>query len=1466
MMHGLTRWAVGWVALLIFCLGILGLPADAIAQEAVNISFGKLPLANVSVDRPTSIQFGPDGRLYVAEVNGQILAFTIAQQNDEYIAIASEELLLPDGSEIVRSIQNHNDDGLPIHPNDPGAPNNIDDRLTTGLIVAGTAERPVLYISSADPRLAKDQDTNLDTNSGVVTRVTWTGTEWDAIDIIRGLPRSEENHSLNGMVLSTDDTKLYLTVGGNTNNGAPSKFFAYTAEYALSGTLVEIDLDDINRRPILTDPVGGENGLSRKYIYDLPTLDDPTVDNVTDGVGEDVSGLDEAGPWGGKDGFNMAILPADAPLRIYCDGLRNNYDLVLAESGKFYTVDNGSNGGKLGGNPLDANGTPTDQPGAGLATNAPNEKGTGDPEPLFLLGDGSYHGHPVPVRANQHLAWTVYDDAGNPDGSLTPNTVPDVSALVPSSINIQPGFLIDPSKFTSDPARLAQSGIRIDRRSPESDTLVNLGSSSNGLAEYTGDAFDSLLQGDLLVTQFNSNVTLLHLSEDGASVEPLVHPGNDGMQGTADDVVIDEDGVYPLLPSFVQPLDVTMGPDDTIWVADFRGREISVFAPSDVAVLPNDDFDNDGILNVNDPFIRDANNGKSIMAVSGQPLLWDFDADQDGNLPGPDGYGGGLTGVMINGSTDFEKFFQAPSSLPGQLVKLDNVKFTTAAGGGATVVENVSNGRPFTTTNTGEYLFHTGVTIDPAADIFTIKWGLFNPASALTGPSQEIGGYIGTGDQSNYLKLVAVQDTGGEIQVLLEDNDAVQSSLFIQADDLFTVPDNQKIFLALQVDPAAATAIPTITYQMGDGSTQTVTGTAIDLSDTAVLDVIRGDYTVEGQTTGLAVGLLASNMGQPEANTFSAVFDDIEVVAERLPEVTVPVLTIGDITVNEADGTAEFTVSLSAAATDEVTVSYATADGTATQGSDYRASSGNLTFEIGTVTQSIIVNLLDDDAVEGDHDFQVNLSDAVAAVISDSIGTATIQDDDSNVLYRVDVGGAGIVAPDGDLPWSADTPTNPSPYRVGIGGDRIYTSGNSVNLSSPTLPTGSQVQSIFQTVRYDPKANPTMKWAFNVEPGSEVEVRLYFSEWWTTEVGKRVFDVAIEGSVPNVFEDIDVVALSGNKRIGHMLSYATPVADGTLDLEFFHGAAGNPWLSGIEVLAAGNIPPALSIADVSVDEAAGISTFTVDLSKASAEPITVDYATTDDTAAADLDYTAANGTLTFAAGETTQIFTVNITDDTDFEGNEAFVVNLSHVTGSATLADSVGIGTIDDDDRPDSGVLYRINVGGDEVAAPDGDLPWSVDTTANPSPHRIGAGGDRIYLSNNSVNLNSPTLPDGALAQAIFQTVRYDRKAAPDMKWAFDVDPGSEVEVRLYFAEWWTNSAGDRIFDVAVEGTVPTAFEDIDPAAIAGSKRVGFMLSHTTHVADDTLDLEFLRGAAGNPWLSGIEILVTEGEVLSPTL
>jgi archaellum component FlaG (FlaF/FlaG flagellin family) len=105
----------------------------------------------------------------------------------------------------------------------------------------------------------------------------------------------------------------------------------------------------------------------------------------------------------------------------------------------------------------------------------------------------------------------------------------------------------------------------------------------------------------------------------------------------------------------------------------------------------------------------------------------------------------------------------------------------------------------------------------------------------------------------------------------------------------------------------------------------------------------------------------------------------------------------------------------------------------------------------------------------------------------------------------------------------------------------------------------------------------------------------------------------------------------------------------------------------------------ISIDDQTVTEG-GLATFNVTLDAASANPITVDFATADGSAIAPGDYAAGTGTVTFAAGDTSEPVTVQTADDALVEGTETFNVNLSNVTGNASIADGTGVGTINDND------------------------------------------------------------------------------------------------------------------------------------------------------------------------------------------
>jgi Ca2+-binding RTX toxin-like protein len=90
---------------------------------------------------------------------------------------------------------------------------------------------------------------------------------------------------------------------------------------------------------------------------------------------------------------------------------------------------------------------------------------------------------------------------------------------------------------------------------------------------------------------------------------------------------------------------------------------------------------------------------------------------------------------------------------------------------------------------------------------------------------------------------------------------------------------------------------------------------------------------------------------------------------------TNPTVFLTDITVIEGqDKTAQITVSLSKASSQTLTLTYATADGTATAGSDYTATSGTLTFAPGQTRQTIAIPILSDSNLETNETFTITFS------------------------------------------------------------------------------------------------------------------------------------------------------------------------------------------------------------------------------------------------------------------------------------------------------------------------------------------------------------------------------------------------------------------------------------------------------------------------------------------------------------
>lgn len=337
-----------------------------------------------------------------------------------------------------------------------------------------------------------------------------------------------------------------------------------------------------------------------------------------------------------------------------------------------------------------------------------------------------------------------------------------------------------------------------------------------------------------------------------------------------------------------------------------------------------------------------------------------------------------------------------------------------------------------------------------------------------------------------------------------------------------------------------------------------------------------------------------------------------------------PSLSVNDVTVTEG-GSAVFTVTLSAAATQPVTVVASTANGTAVAPGDFTARTNvTLTFPAGTTAQSFAVATVNDTAVESTETFTVNLSGATNATIARATGTGTgtITDNDVASLPTLSIGNVSV-----------------NEGNAGTG-----TATFTVNLSA-AAPAGG-VTFNFATANGSATA------------GSD----------YVAATGSRTIAAgATSATIP--------VTINGDTAVEANETFTVNITGATNTTNATASATGT-------IVNDDQAPPpptaqtTISISDAQAFEGQAAN-FTVTLSASPAQQVTVSLATANGTATAGSDYTARTATLNFSAGTTTltQTFAVTTTSDSAAEPNENFAVNLSGASG-ATIARAQSTGTI----------------------------------------------------------------------------------------------------------------------------------------------------------------------------------------------
>jgi uncharacterized repeat protein (TIGR01451 family) len=176
-----------------------------------------------------------------------------------------------------------------------------------------------------------------------------------------------------------------------------------------------------------------------------------------------------------------------------------------------------------------------------------------------------------------------------------------------------------------------------------------------------------------------------------------------------------------------------------------------------------------------------------------------------------------------------------------------------------------------------------------------------------------------------------------------------------------------------------------------------------------VVSLTGTESTNTNQTRTFNLSTLATNAGvtlsndtrikfqQFDNSPFSGndgfAFDRIQVTG-----VAPIMVSVGDATVSEPNAgntNLGFTVTLSAASTNPITVNFATSNGTATAGSDYTTTTGTLTFAPGETSKTVLVPVMGDLMDEDDETLNLTLSNATNSIIVDSQGLGTILDNDA---------------------------------------------------------------------------------------------------------------------------------------------------------------------------------------------------------------------------------------------------------------------------------------------------------------------------------------------------------------------------------------------------------------------------------------------------------------------------------------
>jgi subtilisin-like proprotein convertase family protein len=509
---------------------------------------------------------------------------------------------------------------------------------------------------------------------------------------------------------------------------------------------------------------------------------------------------------------------------------------------------------------------------------------------------------------------------------------------------------------------------------PDETFYVNLSNATNGIVIVGGQGLGTITNDDAPPTP------------PTISINDVTHlEGNSGITPYVFTVSLSHAAASTVLVNYATANDTALSTSDyqsTSGTLTFQpgqtSQQITVNVNGDTLVESDEDF----FVNLSAPFgatIADSQGVGTI--INDDPTAPTLSGISIGNVTKAEG-NSGTTAFVFNVTLD--KANSNPVT-----VKYATADGTANAGSDYTAASGTLTFAPGVTSQQITVNV-TGDTIVEPDETFFVN--LTNASSNATINTAQGTGTITNDDTAAQLPTISINDVIA--------HEGTSADLSITKPFVFTVTLSAASSTPVTVAYTTADGTATVADNDYKATSGTLTFAPGVTSQQIIVPVVQ-DSKVEGDETFFV------NLSSPTGATIADAQGQATVQNDDVAGPTPSKITINNVAKSEGNsGTTSFTftVTLDHAQAGNVTVKYATANGTASSGSDYTSTSGTLTFTPGQVSKTITVKVTGDTTQESDELFFVNLSGASAnATIADTQGVGTIRNDDSTSSSKVSV-------------------------------------------------------------------------------------------------------------------------------------------------------------------------------------------------------------------------------------------------------------------------------------------------------------------------------------------------------------------------------------------------------------------------------------------------------------------------------